>query len=135
VIKLNLRVGVGHLEVRHGSFFEGAPETVVPTSLVSDVPALQNFGDGTVLFADGSIDFGDGRRIEANGSYSITIVEQNPDGSVKLDNGAEIRADGTVVTPGGFVIPRHATPPVTTTSVLAPTPPGGGPTTVLEIQP
>ena len=89
------------------------------------------FGDGTVLFEDGSIDFGDGRRIEANGSYQIPIVGQLPDGSVQLDNGAIVRADGTVVSPGGFVIPHQAqgvstapttvspqpTPVVTTTSV------------------
>jgi phage shock protein PspC (stress-responsive transcriptional regulator) len=138
VIKLNLRVGVGHLEVRRGSFFEGAPVLISPTTIGPDIPALQNFGDGTVLFEDGSIDFGDGRRIEADGSYQIPIVAQNPDGSVQLDNGAVIRADGTVVSPGGFVISRHNTPTVST--VFVPAVPGGvpttiSPTTVSEVQP
>ncbi|MEP7112511.1 MAG: PspC domain-containing protein [Ilumatobacteraceae bacterium] len=129
VIKLNLRVGVGNLEVRRGSFFDGAPEILVPTSLVVDIPVSQAFGDGTALLADGSIDFGDGWRIEADGSYQIPIIVQNLDGSVELENGVTIRADGTVVTLGGFVIPRPGTP----------TPPGVSttflPNPTAEVQP
>ena len=140
VIKLKLRVGVGSIEVRRGPFFGGPPGLVVVPTVLSaitpavtpDIPVSRYFGDGTVLFEDGSIDFGDGRRIEANGSYQIPIVEQRSDGSVQLDNGAIVRADGTVVTPGGFVIPHQVqglstapsttvipqpTPVVTTTSV------------------
>ena len=115
VIKLKLRVGVGSIEVRGGPFFGLPPGLeVVPATLGSiapavtpDIPVSKIFNDGTVLFEDGSIDFGDGRRIEANGSYQIAIVAQQADGSVQLDNGAVIHADGTVVTPGGFVIPRQ----------------------------
>ena len=127
LIKLKLRVGVGHLEVRRGSFFNGditidvAPSTSL---LLPDVIAKQFFGDGTVLFVDGSIDFGDGRRIEADGSYQIPIIEQRDDGSVQLDNGAVIRIDGVVITPGGFTIPRP-TPPLppgaSTTFIVATT--------------
>jgi hypothetical protein len=129
VIKLKLSVGVGSIEVRRGPFFGGPPGlVVVPTVLTQitpavtpDIPVSRFFGDGTVLFEDGSIDFGDGRRIEANGSYQIPIVEQRTDGSVQLDNGAVVRADGTVVTPGGFVIPREEqVVAATTTSVIAP---------------
>ncbi|MEO8267967.1 MAG: PspC domain-containing protein [Ilumatobacteraceae bacterium] len=125
LIKLKLRVGVGHLEVRHGSFFDGVPaDGVVPTTTgLLDVLLIpkQSFGDGTVLFVDGSIDFGDGRRIEADGSYQIPIVEQRADGSVQLDNGAIIRIDGVVVTPGGFTIPRPSPP----------SPPGASATSIL----
>lgn len=128
LIKLKLRVGVGDLEVRRGSFFDGVPsDGVVPTTVLStilpEVIAKQFFGDGTVLFVDGSIDFGDGRRIEADGSYQIPIVEQRADGSVQLDNGAIIRIDGVVVTPGGFTIPRP-TPPL---------PPGASATSIPPI--
>jgi phage shock protein PspC (stress-responsive transcriptional regulator) len=124
MIKLKLRVGVGSIDVRRASFFfDGPRPATVPTFLpdIPDIPALQLFGDGTTLHEDGSIDFGDGWRIEANGTYQIPIVVQNPDGSVQLDNGAVIRADGVVVSPGGFVIQR---PGVTTT-----------PTTTSEVQP
>ncbi len=123
LIKLKLRVGVGHLEVRRGSFFDSIPPITVPT-FRPDAIAKQFFGDGTVLFVDGSIDFGDGRRIEADGSYQIPIVEQLGDGSVRLDNGAVIRVDGVVITPGGFTIPRPnppLSPGATTTSILAAT--------------
>ena len=122
LIKLKLRVGVGHLEVRRGSFFDAIPPITAPTFL-PDVIAKQFFGDGTVLFVDGSIDFGDGSRIEADGSYQIPIVEQRADGSVQLDNGAIIRIDGVVVTPGGFTIPRP-TPPL---------PPGASATSIRPI--
>jgi phage shock protein PspC (stress-responsive transcriptional regulator) len=125
LIKLTLRVGVGRVEVRRGLFFAGPPNlgvVVTPTVLTEitpantpDIPVSKYFGDGTVLFEDGSIDFGDGRRIEADGSYQITIVEQRSDGSVQLDNGAIVRADGTVVSPGGFVIPRDVSVAPTTT--------------------
>jgi hypothetical protein len=123
LIKLTLRVGVGDIEVHRGPFFFGPRPGLVDPKLVTpitpavtpDVPVSKYFGDGTVLFEDGSIDFGDGRRIEANGSYQIPIVEQFPDGSVQLDNGAVVRADGTVVTPGGFVIPPVASVSPTTT--------------------
>ena len=128
LIKLTLRVGVGSIEVRRGPFFGLLPGLeVVPTSLspitpaiTPDIPVSKYFGDGTVLFEDGSIDFGDGRRIEADGSYQITIVEQRTDGSVQLDNGAVIRADGTVVTPGSFVITRQVqgVSPAPSTTVL-----------------
>ena len=116
LIKLKLSVGVGSIEVRRGAFFGGPPGLpFVPTTIFTpitpaitpDIPVSKYFGDGTVLFEDGSIDFGDGRRIEANGSYQIPIVQQLSDGSVQLDNGAIVRADGTVVTPGGFVIPHR----------------------------
>jgi phage shock protein PspC (stress-responsive transcriptional regulator) len=128
VIKLKLSVGVGSIEVRRGPFFGGPPGLVVPTTIFTplapgapDVPVSKYFGDGTVLFEDGSIDFGDGRRIEANGSYQIPIVQQLSDGSVQLDNGAMVRPDGTVVTPGGFVIPRVVSIAPTTTAILQPT--------------
>jgi phage shock protein PspC (stress-responsive transcriptional regulator) len=144
LIKLTLRVGVGSIEVRRGPFFGGPPKLVgIPTTILTpitpsitpDIPVSKYFGDGTVLFQDGSIDFGDGRRIEADGTYQIPIVEQLPDGSVQLDNGATVRADGTVVTPGGFVIPHQAQrvstapsttvipqpPPVVTTTSVPPT--------------
>jgi phage shock protein PspC (stress-responsive transcriptional regulator) len=140
MIKLKLRVGVGSIEVRRG-FFESLPIVTAPAFL-PDIPALQYFGDGTVLFEDNSIDFGDGRRIEADGSYQIPIVEQFPDGAVRLDNGAQIRADGTVLTPGGFVIPRQDTPPLattTTSSTIAVTEPVAATTTpttaTSEVQP
>ena len=123
LITLKLRVGVGHLEVRRGSFVDGIPPITVPTFL-PDVIAKQFFGDGTVLFVDGSIDFGDGRRIEADGSYQVPIIEQRDDGSVQLDNGAVIRIDGVVITPGGFTIARPdppLPPGATTTFVLATT--------------
>ncbi|MEY2582025.1 MAG: hypothetical protein QOE09_1874 [Ilumatobacteraceae bacterium] len=120
VIKLTLRTGVGNIEVRRGSFFNGLPPITAP-SLIPVVPTIKAFADGTLLFSDGSIDFGDGRRIEADGSYGITIVEQRSDGSVQLDNGAVIRVDGTVVTPGGFVIARPDRPPAVPSTVL-PTP-------------
>ncbi len=105
MITLKLRVGVGDIEVRRGSFAEAVPIITAPPFL-PDVPMRRSFGDGTVLFDDGSIDFGDGWRIEVDGSFQIPIIEQRPDGSVQLDNGAVIRLDGTVVSPGGFVIPR-----------------------------
>jgi hypothetical protein len=135
LIKLVLRVGVGTIDVRRASFAK-VPFITVPTFLplpdrpfpevpVADVPARQIFGDGTVLYQDGSIGFANGERIEANGSYTIAIVEQRADGSVQLENGAVIDADGSVVTPGGFVIPREifndAPPPSTTTLVLSST--------------
>ena len=140
LIKLTLRVGVGSIEVHRASSTETV-RAITPPKLLpenSDIPALRYFGDGTVLFTDGSIDFGDGRRIEADGSYRITIVEQRPDGSVQLDNGAVIRVDGSVVSPGGFVI-THADvasavptsldplPPRSTTTIVATTP--------VEVQP
>jgi phage shock protein PspC (stress-responsive transcriptional regulator) len=108
LIKLTLRVGVGEIDVRRGSFVD-IPRPFLPAvapQLLPGGPALRSFVDGTVLFADGSIDFGDGGRMEPDGSFNITIVEQRPDGSVQLENGAVVRADGTVVTPGGFVINR-----------------------------
>jgi hypothetical protein len=115
LIKLTLRTGTGSIEVRRAS--SGVfPQFAVPTTTNTapfDVPVLQQFGDGTTLFADGSINFNDGGRIEADGTYQIPIVEQRTDGSVQLDNGATVRADGTVVSPGGFVIHRNARPPVT----------------------
>ena len=117
MIKLKLRVGVGSIDVRRASFFSGPRPVTVPSLLpnIPHIPALQFFGDGTELLQDGSIDFGDGWRIEADGTYQIPIVVQNPDGSVQLDNGAVIRADGVVVSPGGFVIHRPGAA-VTTTS-------------------
>jgi phage shock protein PspC (stress-responsive transcriptional regulator) len=133
LIKLKLSVGVGSIEVRRGPFFGGPPKLgVVPTfvppitpAVTPDIPVSKYFGDGTVLFEDGSIDFGDGRRIEANGSYQIPIVQQLSDGSVQLDNGAIVRADGSVVTPGGFVIP-HQVPGVSTapSTTVVPQPAG-----------
>ncbi|MBK5333658.1 MAG: PspC domain-containing protein [Ilumatobacteraceae bacterium] len=128
LIKLTLRVGVGSIEVRRGPFFGGPPDLVVVPTVLSaitpaitpDIPVSKYFGDGTVLFEDGSIDFGDGRRIEANGSYQIPIVQQLSDGSVQLDNGAIVRADGTVVTPGGFVIPHQVQGLSTAPSTAAP---------------
>jgi phage shock protein PspC (stress-responsive transcriptional regulator) len=104
MITLKLRVGAGEIEVRRGSFLDGVPILTPPTFL-PDVPVHRSFGDGTVLFDDGSIDFGDGWRIEVDGSFQIPIIEQREDGSVQLDNGAVIQADGTVVSPGGFLIP------------------------------
>lgn len=139
-ITLKLRVGIGNIEVRRGSFFAGPsinlPGIALPTPpavpVAPDIPALQLFGDGTVLFEDGSISFGDGSRIEANGNYQIPIVVQNPDGSVQLENGAMIQVDGTVVSPEGFVIhrPDRVTdvPAITATTIFIP-----GETT--EVQP
>ena len=127
-IQLKLRVGIGNIEVRHGSFFKG-PVIKVPTPpLAPDGPVLRVFGDGTRLFADGSISFDDGSRIEADGSYQIPIVAQNIDRSVQLENGAVIRADGVVVTPGGFTIepPGAATNPAPTTAPTAPVVPTRG---------
>ena len=115
------------------------PVPLPTVTVVPDVPVLQQFNDGTTVFSDGSIDFGDGRRIEADGTYQIPIVEQRTDGSVQLDNGAIIRADGTVVSPGGFVIHRDARPPavapVPTTAAIPvpPTPPFS--TTTSGVQP
>ena len=106
MITLKLRVGVGDIEVRRGSFAGVAPPIIDPPPFLPDVPVRRAFGDGTVLFDDGSIDFGDGWRIEVDGSFQIPIIEQRDDGSVQLDNGAVIQADGTVVSPGGFVIPH-----------------------------
>lgn len=124
VVKLRLRVGVGSIEVRRDSFVGVRPPITVP-GIRPDVPTLRLFGDGTVLFSDGSIDFGDGRRIEADGTYQIPIVEQRTDGSVQLDNGAVIRADGVVVSPGGFVIqrPTSAGPTSATPAPVTPTTP------------
>jgi hypothetical protein len=110
MISLKLRVGVGRIDVRRASLFVGGgPVLSLPpiTAVLPDVPASQYFGDGTVLYDDGSISFVDGGRIEANGTYQITIVAQLDDGSVQLDNGAVIKPDGTVTTPGGFVIPKR----------------------------
>jgi phage shock protein PspC (stress-responsive transcriptional regulator) len=118
LIKLTLRVGIGDIEVRRGTFFVPdlpRPPLTVP-QFTPNAPAVKVFADGTVLYADGAIGFDDGRRIEPDGSYQITIVEQRPDGSVQLDNGAVVRADGTVVTPGGFVIKRDRPAPSSTTS-------------------
>jgi phage shock protein PspC (stress-responsive transcriptional regulator) len=130
LIKLTLRAGTGSIEVRRASS-AGFPYFPVPVPTVvitapPDIPVLQQFGDGTVLFADGSINFNDGGRIEADGTYQIPIVEQRTDGSVQLENGATIRADGTVVSPGGFVIHRDVRPPspspVPTTAAVPVTP-------------
>jgi phage shock protein PspC (stress-responsive transcriptional regulator) len=131
LITLKLRVGVGHIEVRHGSsFFDPVPPITIVAPIVPDLIAKQLFGDGTVLFVDGSIDFGDGRRIEADGSFQIPIVEQLEDGSVQLDNGAVIRLDGVVVTPGGFTIPRPIPPlPPGASTTFIPT------TATTEVQP
>lgn len=135
VIKLTLRVGVGAIEVRRASAFE-APVPTIEALPVDGFPGIsQSFGDGTILLQDGSIDFGDGRRIEADGTHQITIVGQLPNGSVELDNGAIIRVDGTVVSPGGFVIHRKAAPPVPIPTVLVTTPPMPGPTTTIEATP
>ena len=133
-ITLKLRVGVGNIEVRRGSFIDGPPIIVPTLPALPGIAAAQFFGDGTVLYQDGSIGFGDSGLIEANGSYQIPIVVQNPDGSVQLENGAIIQADGTVVSPGGFVIhpPNDATttiPPEPQTTVNTLT------TTVSEDQP
>jgi hypothetical protein len=124
LIKLTLRAGTGSIEVRRASsgVFPSFPVTMPTTTMIlpaPDIAVLQQFGDGTVLFADGSINFNDGGRIEADGTYQIPIVEQRTDGSVQLDNGATIRADGTVVSPGGFVIHRDARPPVTAVPTTA----------------
>jgi phage shock protein PspC (stress-responsive transcriptional regulator) len=138
VIKLKLRVGVGDIEVRRGTFSD-RPFITVPTILPApDIPAAQFFGDGTVLYSDGSIDFGDGRRIEADGSHQIMIVEQRADGSVQLDNGAVIHADGTVVSPGGFVIGQQDAPaPASTVLELSsqPTTSSVPATATTEVQP
>ena len=135
-IKLKLRVGVGDIQVRRGSFFDGPSINlpVPPLPPVPGVPALQLFGDGTALYEDGSISFGDGWRIEADGTYQIPIVVQNPDGSVQLENGAVVQADGIVVSPGGFVI--H--PPNSATTSVPPVPeriPTSPTTIVTEVQP
>jgi phage shock protein PspC (stress-responsive transcriptional regulator) len=137
MISLKLRVGVGNIDVRRETFFNGDPSLTVPTVLVGpELIPSQYFGDGTVLYVDGSIDFGDGRRIEADGSYQIPIVAQNQDGSVQLDNGAMVKADGTVVTPGGFVIPRTPVVSLSTTTTIAEFIDPNVPTTVLsEVQP
>ena len=130
LIKLSLRTGAGSIDVRRASSELFPFPMTLPTVTVGPQPIsspLQLFKDGTVLFADGSIDFGDGRRIEADGTYQIPIIERRPDGSVQLDNGAIIRADGVVVSPGGFVIQRvgprpPSAAPVPTTAAL-PAPP------------
>src|SRR4029079_15100200 len=119
----------GSIEVRRGPFFGGPPGVVVgPTELpqitpaAPDIAAAKYFGDGTVLFKDGSIDFGDGRRIEADGSYQVPIVQQLPDGSVQLDNGAIVKADGTVVTPGRCGIPHQVATVSTVPTTALPQP-------------
>ncbi|HEX3089388.1 MAG TPA: hypothetical protein VHQ23_12085, partial [Ilumatobacteraceae bacterium] len=132
-ITLKLRVGVGKINIHRGSFFDGPVITVpaLPTPPgIADIQPSQIFGDGTVLYEDGSIGFADGGLIEANGTHQITIVTQNPDGSVQLDNGAIVKSDGTVVSPGGFVIHRPHNPRVSTTL-----PPQVSPTTTAEVQP
>ncbi|MGZ4671208.1 MAG: PspC domain-containing protein [Ilumatobacteraceae bacterium] len=143
LIKLRLRVGAGSIDV-HRASSEGFPFPVpVPTTTGAITapfsPVVQQFNDGTVVYADGSIDFGDGRRIEADGTYQIPIVEQHADGSVQLDNGATIRADGTVVSPGGFVIQRGARPPsvspVPTSAAVPATPQIPTSTTTSGVQP
>ena len=117
LITLKLRVGVGEIEVRRGSFVDIVPFPAPPT-FAPEIPIRRLFGDGTTLFDDGSIDFGDGWRIEADGSYQIPIIEQRADGSVQLDNGAVIRADGTVQSPGGFAIVHFGVEaPVVTSAV------------------
>ena len=119
-VNLTLRVGVGAIDVRRASFFDGPLLNLPTASPRVGRPPVRSFADGTVLFADGSIDFGDGWRIEADGSFQIPIIEQRLDGSVQLDNGAVIRADGSVVSPGGFLITGAASPrptdPVSTSS-------------------
>jgi phage shock protein PspC (stress-responsive transcriptional regulator) len=138
MITLKLRVGVGDIEVRRASFaggpFLGLTSTTYLPLPVSDIPAVQFFGDGTVLYQDGSITFGDGGRIESNGTYTIPIIEQRPDGSVQLQNGAVVRADGAVISPDGFLIPRQLTPsPSTlglTTTTLSLVEPSLGPSPV-----
>ncbi len=136
LIKLTLRVGVGSIDVRRASSTGNVPVLPKP-GFEPDIPALRYFSDGTVLFKDGSIDFGDGRRIEADGSYQVPIVEQRPDGSVQLDNGAVIRADGSVVSPGGFLILPGAPSPLPTSLDPLPSPSNTtiAQTTTTEVQP
>jgi phage shock protein PspC (stress-responsive transcriptional regulator) len=111
MIKLTLRTGVGGIEVRRAS--AGAAfiplDGVVPTTLglyltVPVSPVAQSFNDGTVVYADGTIDFGNGQVIAPDGTNQMVIVAQLPDGSLQFDNGAILHADGSAVTPGGFVI-------------------------------
>jgi len=110
LIKLNLRVGIGKIEVVRGSTAGIAPiKPSAPGSedgLSARGNPVRSFDDGTVVFADGSIQFYDGQVIEANRATLIPITSQSEDGSLELANGAIIRADGTVVTPSGFLIPR-----------------------------
>ena len=120
VITLHLHVGVGSIDVRRESFIDVLSPITVPKFL-PDIPPLRRFGDGTVLFDDGSIDFGDGFRIEADGTSNGAIIEQRADGSVQLDNGAVIRPDGVVVSPGGFVIQRPPGAGTPTTLAAIPT--------------
>ena len=142
LIKLTLRAGTGSIEVRRVSsgVFPPFAITMPTTTMIlpqPDVAVLQQFGDGTVLFADGSINFNDGGRIEADGTYQIPIVEQRTDGSVQLENSAIVRADGTVVSPGGFVIHRDARPPspVPTAVAIPVTPTILNTTTTSGVQP
>ncbi len=110
LIKLTLRLGIGKIEVVRASAAGIAPTPpALPgvgdgTSLRGD--PVRSFDDGTAVFADGSIQFSDGQIIEANRATLIPISKQADDGSLELANGAVIRADGTVVTPGGFLVAK-----------------------------
>ena len=110
LIKLTLRVGIGQIEVIRASA-AGLPPTKSSApganqGLASRGDPVFTFDDGTLVFADHSIQFSDGQIVEANRATRIPIAKQNEDGSVELANGAIIQPDGTVVTPGGFIIPR-----------------------------
>ncbi len=111
LIKLTLRVGIGKIEVVRASAAGIVPSKAsapgAGEGLSSRGDPVRSFDDGTLVFADGSIQFSDGQIIEGNRATLIPIAKQNEDGSLELANGAIIQADGTVVTPGGFVIPRQ----------------------------
>ncbi len=130
-ITLKLRVGVGNIEVRRGSFFDGPdhrpadpPDVCPPCPVIPpcSCSATARCSSKTAPSASAT-----DRRIEADGTYQIPIVAQNPDGSVQLENGAMIQADGTVVSPDGFVILRPAkvtdVPTTTATTILIPSEP------------
>lgn len=109
LIKLTLRVGIGKIEVVRASA-AGIPPTTPSAPGSEGTPLrgdpVRSFDDGTVVFTDGSIQFSDGQIIEANRATLIPISKQAEDGSLELANGAVIRADGTVVTPGGFLVAK-----------------------------
>ncbi len=109
--RLTLRFGIGQSKVERASAAGIAPSKSSAPGADDGITGrgdpVRQFDDGTLVFADGSIEFFDGQIVEGNRATLIPIAKQNEDGSLELANGAVIQADGTVITPGGFVVPRQ----------------------------